>query len=80
MLEALFLLAQSPISCAPKIPIVVCQKRKWIDLSYRVAPKYFVRQTNGSSEAEVNRCTFLAAKVGEPFLYVPESKWCPNEP
>jgi hypothetical protein len=76
MLEALFLLAQSPISCAQRVPIVVCQKRKVVDPTYRVAPQYFVRQTNGSSEIQVNRCSYLAANVGKSFQYVPESKWC----
>jgi hypothetical protein len=76
MLEVLFLLAQSPISCAPRLPIVVCQKKKWIDPSYRFAPQYFVRQTNGSSEIQVNRCTYLNSEIGRPLQYVPESKWC----
>lgn len=76
MLEVIFLLAKSPVSCTPKIPIVVCQKRKLVDPTYRVAPQYFVKQTNGSSEIQVNRCTYLNADYGRRLQYVPESKWC----
>lgn len=76
LLQTLILLAQTPANCAPRIPVVVCEKRKWIDPTYRVAPQYFIRQTNGSSEMQVNRCSYLAANLGKSFQYVRESKWC----
>jgi len=76
---SLFLLAQQPTIdyCAYRVPVVVCVKYQ---VRHRNASsQYFVQQTNGSSEMQINRCSYLAARVEREFRYVPEQKVCPNE-
>lgn len=79
MLETLFALTQTPRIdyCAPKTPVVVCVR---FQVKYppkaNKAPEHYVKLTNGSSEMQVNRCTYWGNPVGAKFQYVPESKWC----
>jgi len=82
MFEALFLMSQSPRIdyCAPTTPVVVCVR---FQVKYppraNKAPEYYVKLTNGSSEIQVNRCTYWGNPVGAKFRYLPEKKWCDND-
>lgn len=83
MLETLFTLAQAPRlnHCTPTVPVVVC-----VRFQVRYPPEakkpseYYIKLTNGSSEMRVNRCTYWGNPVGARFKYVPDQKWCPDEP
>jgi hypothetical protein len=77
MIESLLLIAQAQDYCARRTPIVVCVK--FIQHEQGKAPQYFVKQTNGGREMQINRCSWLHAKIDEPLTYVPEEKWCPDE-
>jgi hypothetical protein len=59
-------------------PIVVCNKR----ILYSGRLKKFVRHIKLSDKTEefsVNRCTYLANEVDEPFTFEEDKKWCNKE-
>lgn len=76
MLEALFLFTSVPRIdyCALKVPVTVCVRYQVRYSNNR--SQYFVRLTNGSSEFQVNRCTYLRNPVGSKFKYAPENPRC----
>jgi hypothetical protein len=76
MLETLFLLTQPPRIdyCALKLPVTVCVRYQVRYSDNR--SQYFVGLTNGSSEFEVNRCTYWRNPVGAKFKYAPETPRC----
>jgi hypothetical protein len=59
-------------------PIVVCNKR----ILYNAKLKKFIRYIKLSDKTEefiVNRCTYLANELEEPFVFEEDKKWCNKE-
>lgn len=79
MYELGILLAQATqvVSCNSNIqPPVVCNKRAgYIGKQYI----YRITLTGKTQEFQVNRCTYLANKIGKPFVYEADGKWCKKE-
>ena len=59
-------------------PIVVCNKR----ILYNARHKKFIRYiklSDKTAEFVVNRCTYLANELGQPFVFEEDKKWCNKE-
>ncbi len=73
MIELLIAQATCPYQT---YPILVCDK--WINRKYDGSRLYRIKVSTGH-KLYVNRCTYLANQVGQPYKFEVDKKWCDKE-